>query len=115
MHEAKTHLSSLIEKAVQGESFIISKAGKPLVRVTRVEAPTQTTGFLQGQMTVPDDFDAMGAKHIATLFAGTKWRCSFTRVMFCDEIVARYPHLALGSSKSKKNQTRDAKAHWRWE
>ncbi|MBU3545149.1 type II toxin-antitoxin system prevent-host-death family antitoxin [Polynucleobacter sp. MWH-Mekk-B1] len=74
MHEAKTHLSSLIEKAVQGESFIISKAGKPLVRVTRVEAPTQTTrtGFLQGQLTVPDDFDAMGAKHIATLFAGSK-------------------------------------------
>ena len=74
MHEAKTHLSSLIEKAVQGESFIISKAGKPLVRVTRVEAPTQTTrmGFLQGQMRVPDDFDVMGVKQITTLFEGIK-------------------------------------------
>jgi len=101
MHEAKTHLSSLIEKAVQGESFIISKAGKPLVRVTRVEAPIQTarTGFLQGQITVPDDFDAMGAKQIATLFAGTKWRRWFTRVMFCDEIVTRYPHLAMGGKR----------------
>jgi prevent-host-death family protein len=74
MHEAKTHLSSLIEKAVQGESFIISKAGKPLVRVTRVEAPTQKTrtGFLQGQIKVPNDFDAMGAKQIATLFEGAQ-------------------------------------------
>jgi prevent-host-death family protein len=74
MHEAKTHLSSLIEKAVQGESFIISKAGKPLVRVTRVEAPIQKTrmGFLLGQIKVPDDFDAMGAKQIITLFEGAQ-------------------------------------------
>jgi antitoxin (DNA-binding transcriptional repressor) of toxin-antitoxin stability system len=73
LHHPQLH-TQRVEKAVQGESFIISKAGKPLVRVTRVEAPTQTirTGFLQGQLTVPDDFDAMGAKQIAALFAGSK-------------------------------------------
>ena len=39
IHEAKTHLSRLIEKAAKGESFIIAKAGKPLVRVVAFEAP----------------------------------------------------------------------------
>lgn len=73
MHEAKTHLSSLIEKAMQGESFIISKAGKPMVRVTRVDAPLAQcrTGFLLGQIQVPDDFDSLGSEHIAVLFSGT--------------------------------------------
>ena len=74
VHEAKTHLSALIEKAVvDGEAFIISKSGKPMVRVTRVEAPTQKkrTGFLIGQMRVPDDFDAMAAEPIAASFEGT--------------------------------------------
>ena len=72
MHEAKTHLSALIEKAVQGESFIISKAGKPMVRVTRVDAPLakSRTGFLLGQIMVPDDFDSLGSDHIAALFLG---------------------------------------------
>ena len=72
MHEAKTHLSALIEKAVQGESFIISKAGKPMVRVTRVDAPVakSRTGFLNGQITVPDGFDSLGSDHIAVLFSG---------------------------------------------
>jgi prevent-host-death family protein len=38
IHEAKTHLSRLIEKAVQGESFVIAKAGKPMVKVTALSA-----------------------------------------------------------------------------
>jgi prevent-host-death family protein len=74
VHEAKTHLSALIEKAVvEGEAFIISKSGRPMVRVTRVDAPTKKkrTGFLIGQMRVPDDFDAMAAEQIAASFEGT--------------------------------------------
>jgi prevent-host-death family protein len=73
IHDAKTRLSELIEKAVvQGESFIIAKAGKPMVRVTRVDAPVEKirTGFLAGQITVPEDFDTMGAAHIQILFEG---------------------------------------------
>jgi prevent-host-death family protein len=73
VHEAKTHLSALIEKAVtDGEGFIISKSGKPMVRVTRVEAPVtkKRTGFLIGQIQVPDDFDAMAAEQIQADFEG---------------------------------------------
>jgi len=72
IHEAKTHLSRLIDQAVKGEPFIIAKAGKPLVKVTRLNAPSEgqirRLGFMKGQIAVPDDFDSMGAKEIERLF-----------------------------------------------
>ncbi len=54
IHEAKTQLSRLIEQAVNGEPFIIAKAGKPLVKVTRVDAPTvfRRLGFMVGEIAV---------------------------------------------------------------
>jgi prevent-host-death family protein len=72
IHEAKTQLSKLIEQAVQGDGFIIAKAGKPLVKVTRLDAPTaqqvKRLGFMAGQIAVPDDFDRMGSEAIEQLF-----------------------------------------------
>ncbi len=72
IHQAKTKLSELIAKAVKGESFIIAKAGKPQVYVTRVDAPspglTRRLGFMAGQIMIPDDFDHMGHQEIASLF-----------------------------------------------
>lgn len=74
IHEAKTHLSRLIDAAVKGEPFIIAKAGKPLVQVMRLEAPIaqqqRRLGFLTGQIRVPDDFDRMGSDEIEGLFNG---------------------------------------------
>jgi prevent-host-death family protein len=72
IHEAKTHLSRLIEAAVRGEPFIIAKAGTPLVQVTALEAaPTsRRLGFLAGEITVPDDFDHIGDTEIVSLFDG---------------------------------------------
>ena len=71
MHDAKTHLSRLIERAVAGEDFVVARAGKPLVRVTRIEAqPPRRLGFLQAQGEVPADFDDMGGEEIAALFGG---------------------------------------------
>ena len=72
IHEAKTQLSRLIAQAVKGDSFIIAKGGKPLVKVVRLDAPSvgqiRRLGFMAGQITVPDDFDSMGAKEIERLF-----------------------------------------------
>jgi len=72
IHEAKTHLSKLVEQAVEGEPFIIAKAGKPLVKVTRLDAPSgkrvKRLGFMAGQIAVPDDFDRMGSDAIEKLF-----------------------------------------------
>lgn len=76
IHEAKTHLSRLIEQAEQGEPFIIARAGKPVVKVTAVDAPAEPalrrTGFLAGQISVPDDFDRMGSDEIAAIFSETQ-------------------------------------------
>lgn len=70
MHEAKTHLSKLVARAVEGEAFVIAKAGRPLVQVTALDAPVppQRMGFLAGEIAVPDDFDRMGEAEIAALF-----------------------------------------------
>ena len=74
IHQAKTHLSKLVEMAARGEPFIIAKAGKPLVKVVPVDAPDRREqrrlGFLQGQMLVPDDFDRMGSADIERWFEG---------------------------------------------
>ena len=74
IHEAKTQLSKLVEEASKGESFIIAKAGKPIVKVTALSAPTgsqvRRLGFMAGQISVPDDFDRMGRDQIEALFGG---------------------------------------------
>jgi prevent-host-death family protein len=76
IHEAKTHLSKLVEQAAKGESFVIAKSGKPLVKVTCLDAPIGTSmkrlGFLQGQFKVPDDFDQIGKQEIEQLFGGAE-------------------------------------------
>ena len=70
IHEAKTQLSKLVDQAVNGEPFVIAKAGKPLVKVAALAAPDapRRLGFLAGQIAVPDDFDRMGEAEIAVLF-----------------------------------------------
>lgn len=73
IHDAKTNLSRLIEKAVRGDSFIIAKAGKPMVKVMAVDLvdhPKLRVGFLKGHIKVPADFDAMGREEIEGLFGG---------------------------------------------
>ncbi len=70
IHEAKTQLSKLVDRASKGETFVIAKAGKPLVKVTAIDAPAapQRLGFMKGEIAVPDDFDKMGEAEIAELF-----------------------------------------------
>lgn len=75
IHEAKTHLSRLIEQVITiGEPFVIAKAGTPLVKVVPLEASpvghVQRLGFLAGRIMVPDDFDRMGKTEIEQLFLG---------------------------------------------
>ena len=73
IHEAKTHLSRLVEDAAKGEAFVIAKAGKPLVKVVPLEEASKKKrriGFLDGQFSVPEDFDTMFAKEIEEMFYG---------------------------------------------
>lgn len=76
IHEAKTHLSKLLARIAQGESFVIAKAGKPIAKVTPVDAPEpkapQRIGALAGQMHIPDDFDTMFQEEIEAMFYDSK-------------------------------------------
>jgi prevent-host-death family protein len=64
IHEAKTHLSRLVEQAAKGHEFVIAKAGKPMVRVVPIEPPPakRRLGMLAGKGTirldVKKDFEA---------------------------------------------------------
>lgn len=71
MHEAKTHLSKLVEQAVDGEPFVIARSGKPLVKVVKLEPSVSTrTGFLKGLIDIPEDFDTMCDAEIEAMFSG---------------------------------------------
>lgn len=63
IHEAKTHLSRLIDGVADGESFVIAKAGRPLAKVVPLAAADRDTpqrlGFMAGQVVVPADFNTM--------------------------------------------------------
>ena len=76
MHEAKTHLSRLVQAAANGEPFIIARAGKPVVKVVALETPgfgaVSRTGFLAGKISMPDDFDRMASTEIEALFETNK-------------------------------------------
>jgi len=61
IHEAKTHLSKLIERVMNGEDIIIAKAGKPCVKLTSVSqnnAPQQRLGLMRGQIQMTDNWDS---------------------------------------------------------
>lgn len=72
IHEAKTHLSRLVEQAAKGHEFVIAKAGKPMVRVVPIEKPPilRTLGFLVGQGTVAADVKTAFANDIEVMFSG---------------------------------------------
>jgi prevent-host-death family protein len=60
IHEAKTHLSRLVDEVAAGAEIIIAKAGKPMARLTPISAPVgkKKLGLLKGKIKVPDDFNA---------------------------------------------------------
>jgi prevent-host-death family protein len=72
IHEAKTQLSRLVDQAAKGDSFIIAKAGKPMVKVVPLDAKEtkkiRPLGFMEGEIKVPDDFDRMDQEEIERLF-----------------------------------------------
>ncbi len=80
IHEAKTHLSRLVQEAAQGKPFVIARAGKPLVKVIPYYEGAPATGrlgFMKGEIEVPDDFDEMGAEAIEAMFGGERERAHF--------------------------------------
>ena len=74
IHEAKTHLSKLVEQAAQGEPFLIAKAGQLMVKLMAIVAlfgkKIRWMGFMKGKISVPDNFDRMFEKEFEQMFYG---------------------------------------------
>jgi len=77
IHQAKTHLSRLVDEAEQGDSFAIAKRGKPKVQVTRIDAtptsPKRLIGAMEGLYTLPENYEEIDKeldKEIERLFLG---------------------------------------------
>ena len=71
LHEAKTHLSRLVEEAVGGEEIIIAKGSKPLVRLVALgERRVRRLGTLKGKVHVSRDFDSQLPDDVLDSFEG---------------------------------------------
>lgn len=60
IHEAKTHLSRLVDEVAAGAEIIIAKAGKPMARLVAISTPVRKKrlGLLKGKIKIPNDFNA---------------------------------------------------------
>jgi prevent-host-death family protein len=73
MHEAKTHLSRLAERAADGEEIVIARNGRPLARlVSMPERRTRRLGLARGRIDVGEDFDAPLPSDIQEAFEGKR-------------------------------------------
>jgi prevent-host-death family protein len=77
IHEAKTHLSRLVDEVAAGEPFVIAKAGKPMAQVVPISVPKKKPkkriGFMKGVYSLPDNFEEIDKqmdKEIEELFLG---------------------------------------------
>jgi prevent-host-death family protein len=70
IHEAKTHLSRLLERVAMGEEVIIAKAGTPVAKLVpvKIRPKKRILGLAKGEFTVPDDFNDPLPKEIEDLF-----------------------------------------------
>jgi prevent-host-death family protein len=74
IHEAKTHLSRLVEQAAAGAEIVIAKAGRPVARLMPLAEATRKPrklGILAGKFKVPDDIDALFVADIEAMFYGS--------------------------------------------
>lgn len=72
IHEAKTHLSKLLEEVSNGQEIVIAKSGKPMAKLTGIKPakPMRKPGFLKGKVNIADNFDAALPEGLLDAFAG---------------------------------------------
>jgi prevent-host-death family protein len=89
MHEAKTHLSRLAERAAQGEEIVIARNGHALARLVPIEErKPRRLGLWAGRVWMSEDFDDPLPAEIQMGFEGRE-----------SEAAARHPHADLGGGK----------------
>jgi len=70
IHEAKTHLSRLLDRVAQGEEIIIAKSGRPVAKLVRVTAEPRRPGRLKGRIRIGPDFEEPLPEEILAAFRG---------------------------------------------
>lgn len=72
IHEAKTHLSRIVEQVAAGRDVLIAKAGKPMVKMVPIATGKTVIrfGVLKGTIRVPEDFDAPLPENVLANFGG---------------------------------------------
>jgi prevent-host-death family protein len=73
-HQAKTHLSRLLQRVAEGEEVIIARAGEPIARLVRIqpEKTTRPLGMYKGSVVVPDDFNDPLPPELLAQFLGVE-------------------------------------------
>jgi prevent-host-death family protein len=74
VHEAKTHLSRLLEEVAAGSEIVIARAGEPVARLTSIKPETRARkpGFLKGRIRIATDFDAPLPDELVDAFEGRR-------------------------------------------
>lgn len=72
VHQAKTHLSRLLERVVEGEEIVIAKSGRPVARLVPIPSEPRRPGRLKGKIRMAEDFDAPLPEEIAAAFRGER-------------------------------------------
>jgi prevent-host-death family protein len=72
VHDAKTHFSRLLNRAEQGEEFVIARAGRPVARLGPLarKEKKRRLGLLDGKLTIPDDFNEPLPDEVIAAFEG---------------------------------------------
>jgi len=72
IHEAKTHLSRIVDEVAAGTEVIIAKAGKPMARLlpVTVAVKKKRLGLLKGKIRIPADFNAPLPDEVLAAFEG---------------------------------------------
>lgn len=72
IHEAKTHLSKLVDQANAGQEIVIARAGKPVAKLIPAgkRHTHRSLGALAGRFSVPADFDAPLPEEVIKAFEG---------------------------------------------
>ena len=70
VHDAKTHLSRLLDRVAQGEEIIIAKSGRPIAKLVRVASEPRKPGRLKGRIRIGPDFDDPLPEEVLAVFRG---------------------------------------------